>query len=471
MKIAVNRNITKSFFECVRQIAILAIENLVLISLHQHLTSWYVAFLVSTVFNFIFQVIYLHNESRLLSCGGFLIIFSYLFQCSFPLLFALNLVPNNGSTVLYLVSLVSSKNFMRGSEFGLNGIVILYLGYIVFINFSKIQDESTYHVWEYSYGFALVCAFVFGFFYYFSIISVAYYALTHGNYSTISTVRNSILVDIGYEMHGFYFGSLYMLVMYYHQRENDSKCNMILFLVAISVAISFLSGARSFGTLDIAIFLIFWINDVRKLNAKRAILFAVFILVGLQLIIGVRYVRSSSLSISSILSAMFSFKHSLFYEVLSEFGTSGILNGLFLDTSHTTHALDFFIKELLSVLPNISTWGGDIFLPPSERLGIEQHYHLGSSFIADFEFYFGQHGYLFMPIIGIEMAMVDNYIDSMRKLKDYYKIAVLFPFITALLNCVRASATLGLKMLVYSNIIYMILYSILLSKSRSRNMA
>ena len=191
-------------------------------------------------------------------------------------------------------------------------------------------------------------------------------------------------------------------------------------------------------------------------------------LVMIQLLSAVRFARSTgALSFGLIISEFFSFQNNILYETLNEFGGSIFVTVGFMNNRYHGGALDFFLKEILSILPKISSWGGELFQPPTVRTGFEASYQLGSTYIADFYYYFGNLGQYVVGILGLIFVAIDNSLIKKSLEKKYLSAMVIFPGIVSLFNSVRAQATLGIKMFVYSWLIFK-LFQVFLTGNRIR---
>lgn len=147
----------------------------------------------------------------------------------------------------------------------------------------------------------------------------------------------------------------------------------------------------------------------------------------------------------------------MIYKTFDEFGRSIFVTAGFMKQGYDGNAIEYFIKEIGSLLPRVSSWGGEIFEDSYIRTGFEAMYNLGCTYIADFYYYFGDTGQYAVVLLGIWLGFIDNTVDKWIQQKRYVAIAVAIPGIINVINGVRATASLGLKMFLYSFAIFMVI--------------
>lgn len=451
---------------------ILLISEAIFFSLFSYnsLTQWCQAASVIILISIVTQIIGLCINGRLWSTGSIFIFFTYLINCSYCILYALDAFKSSSAMYLVFVPRHGTQNFPAAVQFAITSVGIIYLIYIL-----GIKNNAEVQVRKIGKGFELennllrvygnVMSVVFGSLFFISNAIVILYVFSTGDYSEQSVLTSTPFVSTAYNLQGFYFQGLLMKSLYHKQRNENSKVKQVFILAIVSILFSFLTGARSRGIMILLIFLIYWIVFISHMNWKKFALYMIAGLILLQLLSAVRYARSTrELSLGLIISYFFSFQNNILYETLDEFGRSIFVTVGFMNNQYHGGTFDFFLRETLSVLPRISSWGGEKFLAPTVRTGFEQTYALGSTYIADFYYYFGNFGQYVVGILGAEFATIDNILIKKSVQGRYISAMVLFPGIVTLFNSVRAQATLGIKMFIYSWIIFKVFQAFLTRK-------
>lgn len=449
------------------QLLILAVENAVLNNIATDFNLWTRYACAATLVNIVFQILALVKGKRLFTLGGAMIILCYVFQCSFVVLMGLNLIPVGSTIYTLTLPKIGNINYAEGVNLEINCIAALFIGFILVSNEKNnqlIRHESEVDVSNF-YGCGIPMAIVFGFFYFYSIITWTYNGISTGNYLTAISSSREGMWQLGMDLIPFFIGAIYLLLVYYKHTNRMKICKRLFIVLIGSLMFSLLSGHRGFGMSAIVLILLFWVNDISKINFKKAIAYVIAGLFLLQLLISIRYVRNYGLSFINILNAFLSPTNNLFYEVLSEFGITSVITGGYIGAGIQPHPLDFFIRELGSILPNISSWGGEIFLVAKNRVNLISLSGYGSSLISDLYFYFGVFAPFIMAFIGCWVGFIENKINKWRAEGKYYYIAMAIPGISSILGSVRSPVTLGLKMFVYSFIIFTI-FRLLFSRIR-----
>lgn len=448
------------------QLFLLGIENIVLYTVEsQGMQVWCAVGSVCIVTNILVQVTGLIKEGQLFSLGGILILFSYLIHCSYCLLMGLDAFEEGHA--IYLVFLKKhggSSNFMAAIQYAMNGIAFLYIGYKLASNrrYKKNElGEKKEPDLTLLKRYGLLLSFIFGAIYMLSTILTIIQVLKNGSYENLQNVTGSFFMSLGLNLQAFFFEGLYLLMLYYKKTNRMNATRAILAIAVISLLLSFFTGARSRAIMILLVLLVFWMNDIGTFKTKYFMLYLVAGIVMLQLLVAIRVSRRSGFSVASVAENFFDFKNNVFYETLSEFGASIFVTAGFMNGYEVGHPLDFVVKEIGSVLPKVASWGGEIFQPSTVRTGFEERYHLGVTYIADFYYYFGMWGQYLLALFGVWIAFLDNKIKQWRGQKRYFALAVSIPGIVLVFNSVRASATLGLKMFLYSYIIFVLFRTML----------
>lgn len=453
----------KTMLYVIIQLFVLVAENVVLNMVSvDNLGLWCAIASTCIVINIVIQTIGLSSEGQLFSLGGIFITFSYLIHCSYAILMALNAF--SSSSAIYTVFFVDHgmSSFTQAIKYAMNGISILFIGYkIVAKNrvSSYIKDNVDCNDFNYEilkkYGYILsIC---FGIIYFISTIRMVMLVLQNGSYNNLNEITSSFFMSLALNLQAFFFEGLYLLMIYYKKRGNERKCRVMFVIITVALVLSFLTGARSRAIMILLVMILFWVNDIEPIKLRKLLIYVISGLLMLQLMIAVRTSRDVGFSLKGVIESFFNFEDNVFHETLNEFGSSIFVTAGFMNGYEVGHPVDFIIKELGSIIPRISAWGGEIFLSSTRRTGFEESYHLGVTYIADFYYYFGVYGQYLLALYGAWIAILDNKISEWRSKGKYIAMAVAIPGLVLVFNSVRASATLGLKMFLYSYIIFMIL--------------
>lgn len=450
---------------CMIQLVLLIVENIALNNLYlDDLYAWCGVMSASILVNILLQIFYFRHSKTMLSLGFVFVMLSYVFQESYAVLLFLDAVPAN--SVIYTVHLTrfGLQNFMRASVIGLNSITVVFLGYVIFstvvkknIHRSKqaelddiIQQEEL-PKWYKNMGWMVVI--VFTPIYYFSVLRQIIASLGAGSYMALFSIQTELL-NTFINLRIFLFAGIYILMVYYKKAGKLKYCNWLLIYALFSSVLIFFSGARSLGMLYMVVVLLFWFRDIRMLKIKwwNILFFVIAALILLQFLYAIRIIRQREFTIENFLLA-FTQGDNIIYETFSEFGVSVFVTAAFVKFQDFWHPMTFFIKEIGGILPGIASYGGTAFLPATVVTGIEASYGLGSTYIADFYYYFGNYEYIVILFLGIILAIADGYINKLKAKNNFSGISVMLCWSALMLNIVRSQATFNLKMLVYSYII------------------
>ncbi len=450
---------------CIVQLILLIVENIVLNSLYlENRYAWCGAMSISILVNIILQFLYFRHNKTVLSLGFVFVMLSYLFQESYSVLLFLDIVP--ADSVIYTIHLkrFGIQNFMQASVIGLNSIATVFMGYAICSAISKAKIRQSEQIekvdivqpkglskWYKNMGWMIVI--IFTPVYYFSVGKQLMSSLGTGSYRSLFSIRTELL-DTFINLRIYLFAGIYILMIYYKKNGKPQYCNALLLYALFSSALIFFTGARSLGMLYMVIVLLFWFRDIRqfKMKWKNIVFILIAVLILLKVLYAIRTVRQREFTIENFILA-FMRGDNILYETFSEFGVSVFVTAAFVKFQDFWHPIDFFIKELFGVLPGIASYGGERFLPATVVTGIESSYGLGSTYIADFYYYFGKHGYFIIIFLGVILAMADRYMCKLKEKNNYTGISVMLCWSAFMLNIVRSQGTFNLKLLLYSYII------------------
>ncbi len=454
------------------QLIVLIIENIIwnqnnIFNADVHI--WFAITSIMIIINISIQIISLKLENKLLTFGGIFIILSYLIHCSYVILLGLDVVPSNSAIYIVHLNRHGISSFISASKFAINSISMFFIGYIAASNKSKNVNNKTIQLdkktAKFMKSYGITSALLFGIIYYLSTFFAVFSVFNVGSYSLLAELKNLSLYDISLNLQPFFFSSLFLLAVYYKFIGRRSIVNFLIVIFVISILFSFLSGSRIRGTLILIVIFILWFNYVETLSWKKIIVICFAALFFLQTFIAIRMTRQSGFSINNIFNAYFNIENNIFYETLQEFGVSIFVTAGFMGNGLTGEWWEFVVKELGSILPKVSKWGGIIFKVPMDRTGFENIYHLGTTYIADFYFYFGFWGQYVMALYGMWLAFIDNKIEKWQSKFNYIAICIAIPGINSVLSSVRSPALLGIKLFLYSYLIY-IFFSAFLTKGK-----
>ena len=444
------------------QIAIVCIQNFVLRYSGEGLVQWCQRCLLLILINMMIQSVFFGVMRKIISIGSLFLACSYLVNCSFCILLSCGLGDADSALMLVHLPRFGVPSFIKATLYALNCISYIAIGYFIVSAFCwKCQIITEVQHFQHRRQPLLLTlgsffSLVFGVLYFTSTIAMVVLSMGSGDYSTnVETIRMPFMSE-ALNLQPFFFVGLFMLMVHYKQEQKLEISRKLMLFAVLCLVLSFFSGARSRGTMQLLVLLVLWVRCIEKPDAKTVAIMLVLGVILLQLMSAIRSVRKGDLSIVSIASAFFSLENSLVYEVLNEYGTSLFVTAGFMNWVSDVHPVDFIVRQIGSILPGVSSWGGEVFLPPAVTMGFENAYHLGSTYVADIYYYFGSNGSYVAVVLGIWIAYLDKLI--MRRVLDgnYMQIAILMPCILSVFNCSRASVDFGFKMLVYSAAIFLL---------------
>ena len=460
MKISIKRD---NLFVLLIFIITILVENKIL-DIYQNANFYFLCGIISIcmIINMIIQFTYFRITNRIFTLGFWIIMLSYLFQCSYVVLLSLHLVPKD--SVIYTLHLarLGYESFVNASRIGLNCIAGVFIGYVLVGNnvysnreenvYNSIENNTIISQWVKKVGWLIVV--FLGIPFWGSIIYQIRYSIGRGSYIGLTSTKTG-LIALFINLNIFVFCGIYLLMIYYKEKQKIKYCKYLLFVALSSAVIMCFSGSRSLGMIYICLIVLVWFRDItpQKLNIKNILLAVFLLLILLQFFYAIRVSRQYAFSFSNIFNAFFSRNNSIIYETLNEFGVSVFITAAFMQVGEMGNPLAFFLKEIGGILPRVASYGGEIFLPATVVSGVEGRYHLGSTYIADYYYYFGQYCVVVIILLGVVLAVADNYIDKLKKRKDYINLAVMFCWSGYMINIVRAQSSFNLKMLLYSWII------------------
>lgn len=460
MKISIKR---ENFFVLLISVITILVENKIL-DAYQNANFYSLCGMISIcmIINMIVQFTYFRINNRVFTLGFWIITLSYLFQCAYVVLFSLHLVPQDSVIYTLHLSRFGYEAFVKASRIGLNSIAAVFIGYMIVGNnvysseegkiYKGIENNTSIPWWIKKVGWLIVV--FFGIPFCGSIIYQIRFSIGRGSYIGLTSTRTGLL-NLFINLNIFVFCGIYLLMIYYKEKKKIKYCKYLLFAALSSAVIMCFSGSRSLGMIYICLIVLVWFRDIttQKLNIRNILLAVLLILALLQFFYAIRVSRQYAFSFSNVVNAFFSRDNSIIYETLNEFGVSVFTTAAFMQVGEMGNPLAFFLKEIGGVLPRVASYGGEIFLPATVVSGVEGKYHLGSTYIADYYYYFGQYCVVVIILLGVVLAVADNYIDKLKKRKDYLKLAVMFCWSGYMINIVRAQSSFNLKMLLYSWII------------------
>lgn len=420
----------------------------------------------------IFQIVGLNKVNRLYSIGTAFVLFSYIINLSFCVLTALKAVGSNSAFSYLFIPTFGYDSFVFATRFAFNSIVALSIGYTLVsaqdnghgFNGVTTTDEKENLLIFKRVGTWLTV--IFGLIYIVSIAFQVYVSMSYGTYAALGLVNSMYFVTLAFNLQAFFFAGIYLLMIYYKKVGRVIVSKRLFFFAVLLILIGMLSGARSRSMMILIVLMFFYFNDIEKPTPKKIVLYIILGFILLQFMAAIRMARSGAYSFSSILGFFTEIESNIFYETANEFGTSIFVTAGFNKLNLSGQPIDFFISQIGDVIPRISYWGGKIFESAILQSGFEERYHIGTTYIADFYYYFGNLGPLIISFFGAWIALIENRISTLRKSGEFLSIAIWIPGLISIVNTIRASATLGLKMIVYS---YIIIWFFTAFYSRGKN--
>lgn len=413
---------------------------------------------ISSVLNMIIEIRYMTKRHYLLSIGGIFIIFSYLFQCSFSILMMLNVIRSTDRFYTLFIPQHGMESFRKGTNVAIIFIGMCFIGYAIGRErYDRKQIIRIYNIEMPAVkSLGWIMTIVFGAIYFYSVLRVAIVVGLSSSYYVLTQFRNTMGYTTASSLHIYFFIGLYLLMIYYNNSGRKNTVSALLCISLISTFLVMMTGARSRGVVYIVLILIMWIKLGKKIKLKQVILFGIGGLILLQLLYAIRITRQYSFSISNVITAFFS-SSNIVYETMSEFGWSVFVTGLLDEASAIWHPFDFIIKELGSIIPRSGSFGGNVMLAPTVLTGVEARVHGGTTYIADFFYYYKWIGIIVLFVLGIWIAFWDSRFQHYSKHGDIIHVAIIVGWANGILNSIRSPATFNIKLLLYSYIIVLIL--------------
>lgn len=420
---------------------------------------------IFVIINLVTQIIALCQLDRLFSVGGMLIIFSYLVNCSYIVLMAFDLFANDSTIYTIFLKKFSKLSFYDASKYALFGISFVFIGYIFLMEDKKDDNKITIKMnnkMMFMKQYGIIIAIIFGSIYLLQMIISISSSLSAGTYHVQSELGGTFFIRIARNLESFFLEGMFVMMLYYKLKGEIKKSKVVLAFTVIILGLYCLTGVRSRPVMLLLILIILWMKVIAiRVKKKNIILLLLGGIIALQFFMSIRETRGTGFSLNNIINTFFSVNNNILYETLNEFGGSIFVTTGFMEGQHFGKPWEILIREFCSFFPSISSWGGEIFLPATIRSGFEERYALGCTYIAEFYYYFGNVGQFLMFFWGIWICLIDNYIEKLRSQGRYLSIAIAIPGMVAVLNSTRANLCLGLKMFLYSWLIYVVICTIL----------
>lgn len=420
---------------------------------------------IFVILNLVTQIIGLYRLNRLFSVGGMLIIFSYLVNCSHMVLMAFDLFTSDSVIYTVFFKRFNKLSFYDASQYALFGISFIFIGYIFFIKEEKNDNIITFkpnNKMKFMKQYGIILSIIFGSIYLLQMIFSISSSLSAGSYHVQSELGESFFIRIARNLESFFLEGMFIMMLYYKLKGEIKKSKVVLTVTVIMFGLYCLTGVRSRPVMLLLILIILWMKDITIRVKKRYI---ILLLLGgllvLQFLMSIRETRGMEFSLNNIVNTFFSIDNNILYETLNEFGSSIFVTAGFMEGHYSGKPWEVLIREFCGIFPSISSWGGEVFLSATVRSGFEERYALGCTYVAEFYYYFGNIGQVLMAFWGIWICLIDNFVDKLRNQGRYLSIAIAIPGMVTVLNSTRASLSLGLKMFLYSWLIYVAICAIL----------
>lgn len=442
------------FFIIVFHIVILTIEAILLVTIRSNTIVWTTIAGISIIVNFMLEIIYLIRNKYLFSIGGVFITFSYLFQCSFAVLLMFDAIKSSDRFYTLFIPSYGIETFKTGVNVAIIFIGACFIGYITGREkYAGKPIKKIYNIGATSTKIiGWVMTVMFGIIYFYSVLQVVLRVNVIGSYSILSEYRNTASYTMANSLHIYYFVGLLILMNYYKNINRNGIVNGLLVMSIFSAVLLMLTGARSRAVVYVVIILLMWVKHGKKLNTGRIIAYIIGGIIFLQLLYAIRVTRKYNFNFSFLVNAFFS-NNNVLYETMSEFGWSVFVTGILESAAPVWHPIDFIVKEIGSILPRSAAWGGNIFLAPTVLTGVEAHVHGGTTYIADFYYYYGGFGIIILFALGFWIAYWDDRLEQYFQHKDFVHVAIILGWANGILNSIRSPATFNIKLFVYSYLI------------------
>lgn len=415
---------------------------------------WSIKFSILMIINFVLELIIFKSlKIKILSVTSLIPLMSYLFQFGDTFTYAIGFEESRLIGRIFYYTSISA--YKTASEIAIYSIFAFSLGGIILSlnNDKKSKKRNEYKKINTKFYLFLGCCLI--------IISLPLYVyecayeistiISLGSYTALAHEKLPGYITSFGKM--IYIG-LFFIMFYYRQIHSEIKYKfttiVFLFLIAINMAL----GARSEPMTILFAYLIFHKQCVKtKVKSKQIIFYCIAIYVLADFMYAIQISRNTGFDISNIINIFLDSGIKVFLNETFEFGTTIFSTAVVVERITEHHPSWFIIKELCSLTPvPISS---EYSVVGSVMAGVPE---LGTSFVGEMFYYFGNYCYLACFSIAIYIKSIENWIDKKIKQGDYFHFLMFMMWMWQQLNCIRASYTLSLKTIIYSFVLMEILY-------------
>lgn len=250
----------------------------------------------------------------------------------------------------------------------------------------------------------------------------------------------------------FIYVGIMVIIFYYHQTRNNLCKNLWIFVFFVLLGMVMILGARSEPMTILFAFLIFsnhCIDFKIRFDLKRILSLIVGIYLLANILYAIQISRNSGFNIVDIFSKFFTAGPNAIINEIFEFGYTEYSTASVTSRIVKFHPTWFFIKEISSITP--IPIESKYTIVASVAAGTPE---LGTSFIGEMYYYFGNFCYLACFFIAIYVSKIEKWLYMQVHNKNYYIFFMFLMWMWQEINCIRASFNLSIKTIIYSFILF-----------------
>ena len=401
-------------------------------------------------------VCFRYSNIGLISTFSFIALFSYIFQ--FGNLFCYAIGYKRNITMARIAYNTSQYAFKKGMSLALICLGVFTLGGILnsFIqkkeNLTEITNTAEIPMDFYKIiGITIIA------------ISIPFYLITQYNTIKVTIAFGSYTALAENRLPGyitslgkFIYIGIFCIIFYCKHIDNKKHMKAWITVFLLLIIFNFMLGARSEPMTILFAFVIFYFICINsKFSKKNVLIILIVVFLLADLMYSIQISRNSGFSIKNILQHFFTNGFDAILEELLEFGVTGYSTSAVVEKISTHNPSWFLIKELSSLFPipieSKYTVVGSVAAGKPE---------LGTSFIGEMYYYFGNYCYLACFFIAIYITSITKWIRRKIDKGEYYYFLMMLMWIWQQLNCIRATFNLAIKTIIYSYVLFFVVKSI-----------
>lgn len=418
---------------------------------------WAIEITVLAIAQILITLVCFHYSNiGLISTFSFIALFSYIFQFGNLFCYAIGYERNLiRARIVYNTSQIA---FRKSTSIALLCIGMFTLGGIVnsFISKKEVSNkrrEDTQPPLEYYRVLGILIILISLPFYIVTFYNTVKITLLFGSYTALAENRlPGYITSLG----KFIYIGIFCVIFYYRNLDNKKQMKVWTTIFLLLIVFNFMLGARSEPMTILFAFVIFYFTCINsKFSKKNILIILIVVFLLADLMYSIQISRNSGFSIKNILQHFFTNGFDAILEELMEFGVTGYSTSAVVDKISTHNPSWFLLKELSSLLPipieSKYTVVGSVAAGKPE---------LGTSFIGEMYYYFGNYCYLACFFMAIYITSITKWIRRKIDEGEYYYFLMMLMWIWQQLNCIRATFNLAIKTIIYSYVLFFVVTSI-----------